>query len=128
MTAADIHAVLMAEAAKKQLPKSYQRDLTVHDLNELAAYGTQFFIWVLRTNGTFIVPLDHITPTRGNWPHHVMKAICSFGDTEMYYYIFRNGKLHPTTGDLALQAATEAAHRYEYIERRKRLRGVRNIA
>ncbi len=109
MEAAEIHAILTAEAARVALPKHYVNDLTVHDLKALRELGTQDFIYVLRTCGTFLVHLDcERPPIHGNSAYSVVSAISEFGDDEMYWYHFHEGKLHPIDAEKALRLCVQS--------------------
>lgn len=105
-----IHAILSAEASRQCLPQCYHRDLTVHDLNDLARTGTQEFIWVLRDGGTHLIHLDVPTIDQTEYqPESHLAGVVQFCDSRQLYYIFRNGKLAPCTVDEARARALRAA-------------------
>jgi len=56
MKVEQVHAMLLAESDKRQLPKHYKNDVLVHDLSQLSEdYGEGEcgrFLWMLRTNGS----------------------------------------------------------------------------
>jgi hypothetical protein len=99
-----IHDILTAEAAKQQLPKHYHRDLTVHDLAGLRLTHSQRFIWVLRTCGTHLIPLDG----RSRRDARMMIEGCrQFCDEQMLWYVFENDNLRPIDADEAKRLAAE---------------------
>lgn len=105
-----IHAILSAEASRQSLPQCYQRDLTVHDLNDLVRTGTQEFIWVLRDGGTHLIHLD--VPTIDQIEYHPeihLAGVVQFCDSRQLYYIFRGGVLTPCTTEEACGYAAAAA-------------------
>jgi hypothetical protein len=56
MKVEQVHAMLLAESNKRQLPKHYKNDVLVHDLSQLSEdYGEGEcgrFLWMLRTCGS----------------------------------------------------------------------------
>lgn len=104
MTATEIHAILLAEAGRVNLPEYYTADLTKHDLNCLTETGSQHFIYVLRTCGTFLIPLDkgkqeYSFPSAFSF----VSAIGRYSDDVMLWYHFHNGQLEPITREQAIE-------------------------
>jgi hypothetical protein len=108
-TADEIHAILLSEAARVNLPEAYQRDLTFHDLNDLHESQTKHFIYVLRTSGTHIIRLD-----QGRQQYSVVSAIATFGDAAMHWYQFHAGRLEEITVDQAKRLASLAPSNLPY--------------
>lgn len=111
------------EAIRRGLPRDYRTDLTVHDLNHLCSPGwaTDEFLWILRTNGTFIINLKvPVALDSGNHPVAVLKAAMQFGDSEMYYYLYRDGKLTEVSPERAKTLAADAMQATEQHEREQR--------
>jgi hypothetical protein len=104
----EIHALLIAEGARTNLPECYKRDLEVHDLAQLTERESQNFIWVLRTCGTHIFELDNFKNAPGNRPTDLVKCVGRFGDSAIQYYHFSNGVLTAVTYDKAFAIAESA--------------------
>jgi hypothetical protein len=116
MTPQEIHAVLEAEGAAKNLPEAYKIDLHKHDFDVLVQYNTQQFIWVLRTCGTFLYPLDpqHVSTKYGSRPTDCV-TYAPKSDHVVLFYHFSDGKLKAVTFEEALAAAKAAESvAYEY--------------
>jgi hypothetical protein len=89
MNPQDIYNVLVTESEAQQLPEIYKTDLTIHDKRQLET-GTQSFIWILRTCGTHLLPLD------GDRRYTNVSASIDgarMGDNVIKYYVFRNETL-----------------------------------
>lgn len=103
---------LLIEAARRQLPQNYREDLTVHDKAELTSPGwcSKDFLWCLRTSGTAIVKLDRnkLQTSRGNRAADCFNALNHFGDSELYWYVYRDGKLREISAEKAREIAIEA--------------------
>lgn len=109
MDAKTIHALLLAEGTRVNLPKYYTRDLTFHDLEELEASGMQHFLWCLRTCGTHLINLDPSVRRLGDASAYTLAYACaSFGDDEILWYVFTDGALVPVSKERALRLADQA--------------------
>jgi hypothetical protein len=111
-----IHALLSAEAQQQALPIQYVRDLTVHDLNDLARTGTQEFIWVLRDCGTHLIHLD-VADIDGTMysPERHLAGVVQFSDKRQLYYVFRTGTLTACTPEEAQAFARDARVRHDSV-------------
>lgn len=105
MTPTQTHAVLLEEAARQNLPECFSADLTQHDLQELTESGTQTFLWVLRTCGTFLVKLDTEARRRDDYQMSVVLKSCECSDARVLWYHFHDGVLTPVSYAQALEAA-----------------------
>jgi hypothetical protein len=94
MTAYEIHALLMAECIRQELPKYYKDDVIVHDLNILLINGTKRFVWMIRESGSHLVPLD---PVDRNYARAILKTYQGYTDAK--WYVFDNGALASITYD-----------------------------
>jgi hypothetical protein len=107
-----LHSLLVAEAERRNLPEAYQRDVYVHDLDQLKQYQTQEFIWCVRTCGSFLWPLDQFTAgeysLRHNYPDKLIESVRHFCDEQMYFYHVKDGQMREVTLDEAKQIAEEA--------------------
>lgn len=109
MTPESIHALLLAESDRVQLPQHWKTDVTVRDLEELAETGSQRFIWVLRTCGSHLVRMDDQQTAEQvpAWrykmlPSSFLDAIArTFSDDGKLYYHFDGSRLEPVTLDRA---------------------------
>jgi hypothetical protein len=109
MTPQEIHAVLEAEGAAKNLPEAYKIDLHKHDFDVLVQYNTQQFIWVLRTCGTFLYPLDpqNVSNKYGSRPTDCVQSALK-SDNRVLFYHFSDAQLKPVSFDEAMSAAKQA--------------------
>lgn len=121
METQQIHALLVTEGARLSLPEAYQRDLHVHDLNQLEESGTQEFIWVLRTCGTHIFELDTFKDMAGNRPSDLMSCMKqTFSDNVRHFYHYKAGALREVTYEQGCTIATEAVFRLHEKQRLQR--------
>lgn len=113
-----IHAQLLDEAERKKLPECFERDLTVHDLEKLHSTQTQDFIWILRTCGTYLWPLEaeHVRDSPGNRPTDLVRCMADM-DSHRFYYRFHEGRLREVTFDIALAMAADALERHRKVMR-----------
>ena len=101
MTVEQVHALLIAESGKRELPKHYKNDVLVHDLSQLVAdYGEGEcgrFMWMLRTCGTHMwTEHDHKT-TFPKQTTSVMTTWKGSADDDHYWYHFDGTELKAVT-------------------------------
>jgi hypothetical protein len=105
MKASEIHAILMAESNRAELPTAYRNDVIVHDLTTLETTGSQHFLWVLRESGSHLitldVPLEGARVTAASYLLAVGRAYAS--QPHLYYHF--DGGLSPVSYAEAEQIA-----------------------
>lgn len=112
MTPKETFKIIIAESDRTGLPKHYRNDLNI-DKELLDESNSQEFIYVLRTCGTHLLPLDESYFTKDYRPdYHVQGYQRSFSDSEMYFYHFSEGVLKPIDYETAYNIARKASDDY----------------
>lgn len=86
------YAAMMAESERIGWPTAYQRDLTVHDVNYLAQYQPDEFLWIVRDSGTHLFSPSDGRPLESalQW---LTATVRTYGLNNLRMYIWRNGAL-----------------------------------
>jgi len=95
---------ILAEAEKRGLPKAYRRDLYVHDRAHAAQLDSaEPFLWILRENGTHLLPLDYVDGVKHDIVHFAVSIPKIFASEELHVYVWdgRYLKEHRTPEDAA---------------------------
>ena len=108
----EVHALLLAESGKRELPKHYKNDVLVHDLSQLVEdYGEGEcgrFMWMLRTCGSHMWT-EHDQKIK-NFRHDtsIMTVWKQRSDDEWYWYHFDGAELKEVTPEQGCKIPLEA--------------------